>query len=100
MAKHKTRRPVPYKPAIGEAKDKGVVVSAQRARWKEAHSKTTPEMIRMVRFIWMRMLHWEDRNKLHARVLGACMRAGLVWREPNDDKSTDKIMCVDYRRLP
>jgi hypothetical protein len=74
------RQPAPYKPAIegASAKDKGVVVSIQRFRWKAKHDQPSENMIRMVRFVWMR----RDVAvfALHGGLLGACMRAGLLWR--------------------
>jgi hypothetical protein len=62
-----------WRPSIeGTEKFKGTVVSAARARWKEKHGRVTENMIRMVRFVWMRDL------KLHKRDLGACLEAGLL----------------------
>jgi hypothetical protein len=98
MAKHKTRRRAPYKPAIDEGQ-KGVVVSVQRAKWKLGHWRATQPMIRMVRFVWMRDLHWEDKHKLHSTVLGACMRAGMIWREEPGDESQDRLRAIDPRRI-
>lgn len=66
--------------AIPEVKkrDRDVVVTAGRARWKQNHAAPTERMIRMLRFIWMRTLTYEDRHKLNALTLGALTRAGLV----------------------
>lgn len=76
----KSKRKYVYTPAFDDAsaRDKGTVVSAQRARWKEAHDRATPQMMRMVRFVWMRRILWTERFKLHSTVLGACLRAGLL----------------------
>ena len=85
-----------FKPGLSEATvaDKGVAVSASRLRWKVKHANDTPPevVIRMVRFIWMRRLSWDDRHGLHAGVLGYCMRAGLVALRGT------RLLAVDPRR--
>jgi hypothetical protein len=59
-----------------------VVVTEQRARWKEIHDHPTEKMIRCMRFIWMRHpFSWKDRTKLHGGVLGALLRGGYVERD-------------------
>lgn len=97
----KKRERAPYKPAIEDAtaRDRGVVVSAARARWKAKHMLPSEKVIRMVRFIWMRDLRWEDRTKLNSQVLGAAMRWGYVWREPEHEKSRDLMMAIDPRHI-
>ena len=86
MANRRTKKKrYVYHPAFEDAtpKDKGTVVSLSRFRWKLKHDEATERVIRLVRFIWMRDLAWEDRYKLHSGVLGAAMRQGYVVR---DDK--------------
>lgn len=82
MAKRNKRERPAFKAALSDVtpKDKGIVVSMHRFRWKELHGNTpTEKMIRMVRFIWMRdTLTWTQRNALHSTILGACMRQGLI----------------------
>lgn len=95
------RKRKPDAPALAvERPDRGCVVTARRARWKEKQVEPTEEMIRMVRFIWMRELHWEDRHKLNKRLLGQCMERGLVWREPDHNKSTDRLLATYAGREP
>jgi hypothetical protein len=73
------RQPAPYKPAIGTARDKGVVVSESRFRWKEKHERAHEMTIRLVRFVWMRdPFVWADRNRLHAHWLGVALRQGYL----------------------
>lgn len=61
-----------------EDRFRGCVVTAERARWKSSHFAVTEQMVRMIRFIWMRKLDQADLTRLHAGVLGACMTRGLV----------------------
>lgn len=87
-----------FKPGLSDATaaDKGVAVSAGRLRWKVKHADDTPPevVIRMVRFIWMRRLSWDDRHGLHAGVLGHCLRAGFVVRHGA------RLQAVNPRRWP
>ncbi len=100
----KAQRKYVFKPAIEDAKpeDKGTVVSAQRARWKQANDEPTERMIRMTRFIWMRDLMWDDRHKLHKSTLGQCMSAALVTRASNGvllvTESGERLLNVRRRK--
>lgn len=65
-------------------RDRKVVVTLARFKWKQAHSGVTEHMIRMVRFLWMRdAVLWSSCDRLHAATLGRCLRAGLVEHREN-----------------
>lgn len=83
----KKRRPAPTALEVS-GRDRMCVVTAQRARWKAAHEHATDEMIRLLRFIWMRHLEMDDRHKLNAVLLGKAMRYGLVKFEGPDIRVT------------
>lgn len=60
--------------------ERGCVVTAARARWKERHSTIRDEaVLRLVRFVWMRHpFPREQTLGLHAGLLGKAMRSGLL----------------------